>query len=60
MFIFVPMKKRITFLSFILILTASISYAQVAQPDADPKEKTPFKDRIFTGGNLGLGFGNYT
>jgi hypothetical protein len=50
------MKKQIL---FILILLVSVSVkAQWGQEDMD--EKPSFKDRLFTGGGIGLSFTNYS
>jgi len=54
------MRKVILLL---VICFGTFSYqanAQVPQPDAEVKETIPFKDRIFTGGNLGVRFGTFT
>ena len=52
-----PMKtlKKATF----TLLLGIVVLASSAQSTSE-KEKTPFRDKLFTGGSLGLTFGNYT
>jgi len=45
-------------IGFLLLLCIG-SISAIAQENLE-KEKTPFKDKLFTGGSLGLTFGNYT
>ena len=55
---------RKIFFSLSLVLGLFISNNLFAQDDSTttkpPKERKPFKDRIYFGGNLGLQFGNQT
>jgi len=43
-----------------MILLTLTAKAQWGEGEEDPDEKPKFKDRIFAGGGLGLGFSNYS
>ena len=49
-------NRNFTFLVFLALLTAS----GFAQSDVDINKRTSIRDRIYTGGGLGAGFGNVT
>ncbi|MCG8582055.1 MAG: hypothetical protein MI866_19170 [Bacteroidales bacterium] len=51
------MKKVKIILACTLLVV--VNFGAIAQ-DATSEEKVPFKDKLFTGGNIGLSFGNYT
>ncbi len=59
-------KNRFTIfcLFFLFFSTALLAQQDTVVPPQSPREtekdKTPFKDRLFIGGNLGLQFGNQT
>lgn len=42
-----------------LVILAVVAVSTIAQETAD-SEKVPFKDKLFTGGSIGLTFGDYT
>src|SRR5690242_18805355 len=47
---------------FMILLTlfSLTAKAQWGEGEEESEEKPPFKDRIFAGGGLGLGFSNYS
>lgn len=52
--------KKIVFFTLLATFFSAQIVAQVSQPDADRKEKKPFKDRLFWGGDIGAAFGTST
>lgn len=52
--------KRLFTLFVSIVFISSISFAQAREEEPDNIDGLSFKDRLYTGGNLGLSFGTFT